>query len=171
MSKSTKRTTKTAHATTTTPPSVPRLPRAGLLPHLGAWACDATLVLLLLLIAAALGFVAAFMLVSGGLLPLGEYADVPTLLAHSLLYIGYLTAVICGYYLWFWCRSGQTPGLRLFSLKVQSLDGSPLKVGQALVRMFTSAFGLGNLLVPLDRNKLAFQDHWGECEVVVLDKA
>ncbi|MGL4206611.1 MAG: RDD family protein [Aeromonadaceae bacterium] len=157
---------------TKTPPHAPapQLPRAGLLPRLGAWACDATLVLLLLLIAAALGFVIALLLVSNGLLPLGEHADVPNLLAHSLPYIGYLAAVICGYFLWFWCRSGQTPGLRLFNLRVQNRDGSPLKVGQALVRMFTSAFGLGNLLVLLDRNKLAFQDHWGECEVVVLEK-
>ncbi len=166
MSKSFKPITKT-------PPHIPtpHLPRAGLLPRLGAWACDATLVLLLLLIAAVLGFVAALLLLSSGLLTLGAHADLPTLLSHSLLYIGYLAAVICSYFLWFWCRSGQTPGLRLFHLKVQSLDGSPLKVGQALVRMFTSAFGLGNLLVLLDPNRLAFQDHWGECEVVILEKA
>ena len=44
-----------------------------------------------------------------------------------------------------------------------------LGYGLALVRMFSSAFGLGNLLVIFDINQLAFQDHWGDCEVILLD--
>lgn len=35
--------------------------------------------------------------------------------------------------------------------------------------MFSSAFGLGNLLVIFDMHQKAFQDHWGNCEVILLD--
>jgi len=105
-----------------------------------------------------------------GRLDLGEHPDVQQWLAHNTLYILFLTFVVCGFYLWFWCKRGQTPGMQVLRLRVQNTDGSHLKVGQALVRMFSSAFGLGNLLVIFDINQLAFQDHWGDCEVVVLDK-
>jgi uncharacterized RDD family membrane protein YckC len=144
------------------------LPRAGLFRRLGAWACDAVLVLALTLIAGALGFGLAFVSLKLGLAKLGDYPDTATWLAHNLLHTLYLACVICGFYLWGWCRTGQTPGLKLLGLRVQNRDGSHLKVAQALVRMFTSAFGLGNLLILFDNNKLTFQDHWADCEVVIL---
>jgi uncharacterized RDD family membrane protein YckC len=151
-------------------PVIPLYPRAGLFRRLGAWALDLPLVGALLGCAAFLGFGLAYLLEKRGALPLGDHPDVAQWLAHSTLYILFLTCVVCGFYLWFWCTKGQTPGMRLFRLRVQNVDGSHLKVGQALVRMFSSAFGLGNLLVIFDINQLAFQDHWGDCEVVVLDK-
>ncbi len=50
--------------------------------------------------------------------------------------------------------------------------GSNIRVTQALIRLATSAFGLGNLLCVFNRaHPRAFQDIWAECEVVVLGKA
>ena len=149
---------------------IPTQPRAGLFRRLGAWALDLPLVGILLGAAAFLGYGLALVLEAMGRLDLGEHPDVQQWLAHNTLYILFLTFVVCGFYLWFWCKRGQTPGMQVLRLRVQNTDGSHLKVGQALVRMFSSAFGLGNLLVIFDINQLAFQDHWGDCEVVVLDK-
>ena len=148
---------------------IPTHPRAGLFRRLGAWACDLPLVGALLGLAAFLGYGLAYLAHQAGLLQLGEHPDLAQWLAHSSLYIIFLTCSVCGFYLWFWCKRGYTPGMRLFRLRVQNIDGSRLKVGQALVRMFSSAFGLGNLLVIFDINQKAFQDHWGDCEVTPLD--
>lgn len=148
---------------------IPTHPRAGLFRRLGAWALDLPLVGILLGAAAFLGYGLALVLEAMGRLDLGEHPDVQQWLAHNTLYILFLTCVVCGFYLWFWCKRGQTPGMRVLRLRVQNTDGSHLKVGQALVRMFSSAFGLGNLLVIFDINQLAFQDHWGDCEVILLD--
>jgi uncharacterized RDD family membrane protein YckC len=148
---------------------IPPPPRAGLFRRLGAWALDLPLVGILLGAAAFLGYGLALVLEAMGRLELDEHPDVQQWLAHNTLYILFLTCVVCGFYLWFWCKRGQTPGMRVLRLRVQNTDGSHLKVGQALVRMFSSAFGLGNLLVIFDINQLAFQDHWGDCEVILLD--
>ncbi|MGE6473350.1 hypothetical protein ACQKDM_27720, partial [Serratia proteamaculans] len=41
---------------------------------------------------------------------------------------------------------------------------------QALIRLFTSGFGLANLTVPFDQQKRGFQDIWAKTKVVVLPK-
>jgi len=84
----------------------------------------------------------------------------------------WLAGVLCSYFVWFWCRVGQTPGMVRFQLRVQNTDNSLLRVGQALVRLATSAFGLGSCMVIFDRREfLAFQDYWAGCEVVVVSTA
>jgi uncharacterized RDD family membrane protein YckC len=90
------------------------------------------------------------------------------LLSHSLLYTAWLAAIIIGFYAWFWVRAGQTIGMRAWRLRVQNKDGSNITLTQALIRMATSAFGLGTLMV-LFSDK-SFQDIWAECEMVVLTK-
>ena len=148
---------------------IPTHPRAGLFRRLAAWAFDLPLVGALLALTAFAGYDIAYLLQTLGLIQLGEYPDLGQWLAHSHLYIFTLTCSVCGFYLWFWCKQGYTPGMRLFRLRVQNIDGSLLIVGQALVRMFSSVFGLGNLLVIFDMHQKAFQDHWGNCEVILLD--
>ncbi len=44
------------------------------------------------------------------------------------------------------------------------------KFHKALIRVGTSAFGLGNFTVPIDPKKRAFQDMWASTQVVVLPK-
>nr|WP_321241804.1 RDD family protein [uncultured Tolumonas sp.] len=148
------------------------LPRAGFRRRLGAWSIDALLVLPLLVAAGYLGYGLAHLLVGVGLLSLGEGATVGEWLAHQLWFSLWLAGVLCSYFVWFWCRDGQTPGMVRFQLRVQNTDGSLLRVGQALVRLATSAFGLGNFMVIFDRREfLAFQDYWASCETVVTSPA
>ncbi len=159
---------RTAPATVPHHARVPVHPRAGLLRRLAAWLYDALLALSLLIIAGFVGYGVAWLLQAAGLLTLQPQQDLADWLAGQWLYSLYLGTVVCGFYAWFWCRAGQTLGMRAWRLRVQNRDGSNIRPTQALVRLATAALGLGNLLVPFDRKRLAFQDHWAHCEVIVL---
>ena len=154
------RHSKKAQPTATpTPPQT--LQQAGLLRRLGAWAVDALLVgaLLSVTLLLALGL-------AHGLLP--AETDIQRWLVEQPLLTLLLAAELIGYFLWHWCRTGQTPGLLLLKLKVQREDGALLTVSGAMIRMLTSAFGLGNLLVVMDLRHRAFQDMWADSAVIEL---
>jgi uncharacterized RDD family membrane protein YckC len=148
------------------------LPRAGFRRRLGAWVIDTLLVLPLLVAAGYLGYGLAYLLVSLNLVALNDGVTVGQWVAHQVWFSLWLAGVLCSYFVWFWCRVGQTPGMVRFQLRVQNTDNSLLRVGQALVRLATSAFGLGSCMVIFDRREfLAFQDYWAGCEVVVVSTA
>ena len=149
-------------------------PTAGLLRRLGALIYDALVVSALLIIAGFIGMAVAKLLLLTGLasVPVGEDA-VWLLTRHplSLIYTFWLAFVICGFYTWFWTRAGQTIGMRAWRLRIQNKDGSNIRITQALIRLATAAFGLGNLLCLFNcKQPRAFQDLWAECEVIVLSK-
>lgn len=149
-------------------------PTAGLLRRLGALLYDALVVTSLLIIAGFIGMgIAKLLLITGmASVPAGE--DTVWLLTRhslSLIYTLWLAFVVCGFYTWFWTRAGQTVGMRAWRLRIQNEDGSQLRVTQALIRLATAAFGLGNLMCLFNRkHPRAFQDIWAECEVIVLSK-
>ncbi|MGL5031343.1 MAG: RDD family protein [Aeromonas sp.] len=152
----------------------PQHPSAGLFRRIGALIYDALVVSALLIIAGFIGMAVAKLLLVTGLatVPTGE--DSLWLLTRhplSLIYTLWLAVVLCGFYTWFWTHLGQTIGMRAWRMRIQNEDGSPIRVTQALIRLATSAFGLGNLMCLFNRQRpRAFQDIWAECEVVVLSK-
>jgi uncharacterized RDD family membrane protein YckC len=85
---------------------------------------------------------------------------------------GILNFVIgIAYYLYFWTSTGQTIGHKLLNLRVVKTDGSPLTVGNALLRYvgwIVSAipFGLGFLWVIWDANKQGWHDKIASTYVV-----
>ena len=135
-----------------------------LLRRLYAWAVDTLLASALLGAVLLLAHLLLWGLMQAGVIAAGE--EISLLLAQSGLFVLLLGALLCGYFLWFWCRSGQTPGLLLAGLELQSADGSRLKVGQAIVRLTTSAFGLGNLMVLFDTKQQSFQDYWAQSKLI-----
>ena len=135
-----------------------------LLRRLYAWAVDTLLASALLGAVLLLAHLLLWGLMQAGVIAAGE--ELSLLLAHSGLFVLLLGALLCGYFLWFWCRSGQTPGLLLAGLELQSADGGRLKVGQAIVRLTTSAFGLGNLMVLFDTKQQSFQDYWAQSKLI-----
>ena len=142
---------------------------ASLLPRLGALLYDALLTTILLVIAGAIGVGIAHLLLWSGMVTLPQGSDIKWLLT-SPIYSAWLAFVLCGFYTWLWTQSGQTPGMTAWNLRIQNHDGSRISVTQALIRLATSAFGLGNLLCLFNQNSpRAFQDIWAECEVVKLD--
>lgn len=151
-------------------PSVHSHPSAGLLRRLGALLYDYLVVISLLVIAGFIGMGIAQLLLVTGLVTLPEGKDVSWLLTGPL-YSAWLALVIFGFYIWFWTRAGQTIGMRAWRLRIQNVDGSNIRITQAIIRLATAAFGLGNLMCLFDRQRpKAFQDIWAECEVIVLSK-
>ncbi|GAA5216863.1 RDD family protein [Corallincola platygyrae] len=146
-------------------------PRAGFLRRLGAFIYDALLVAAIYMVAGAVAMLFTVILEKLGLISLEGYQDMAEYLGVQPWFSFYLAVCICSFFCWFWVRSGQTLGMRAWRLKVQNEDGTPITFTQALIRLFTAAMGLGNLLVIFDRRqKRAFQDYMADCVVVVLSK-
>ncbi|MGF1757886.1 RDD family protein [Photobacterium sagamiensis] len=143
----------------------------GLFRRLGAWVYDSLVVAAVLMLAggAAMAIMAA--LLHFGILELGDHEDVSAYLSThpvaGIIYPAYLAAVMIGFYAYFWCKGGQTLGMRAWKLRIQNADGSNIRLTQAFIRMGTSAFGLGNLLAPFHSKKQSFQDLMAECEMIV----
>lgn len=146
---------------------------AGFFRRIGALIYDLLIVFAIAMLAA--GFVMLGFLIATQLgVSLDPYLDASDFLSNhpiaSPLYTFYLVAVIAGFYCYFWCRAGQTVGMKTWRLRLQNLDGSLITVTQALIRLATACLGLGNLLVLFDTNSRAFQDHFAKCDMVVLPK-
>jgi len=91
-------------------------------------------------------------------------------LTGSLLGAGWAVVVV-GYFVLFWSTTGQTPGMRLLSLRVLTGSGGPPSVGRALVRFV----GLILAVIPLfagfapvlfDDRRRALQDYLAGTAVV-----
>ncbi|MFT6906021.1 MAG: putative RDD family membrane protein YckC [Oleiphilaceae bacterium] len=144
-------------------------PRAHFFKRMGAYIYDLFAVAALLMLATIFAILVVIVGNKIGLINLTAYKDSAEYLARSLIFVGYLAAVIIAFYGYFWSTGGQTIGMKAWRLRVQNSDGSDINFTQSLIRMATSAFGLGNIMALFnDRN--AFQDLWAECEVVELTK-
>ncbi len=150
------------------------LPPAGFFRRIGALIYDSLIVIAILMIAG--GIVVAIMeaLVAAGIMNYGEYQDASDLLTRhpiwSPIYTLYLAFAWIYFFVYFWTRAGQTLGMRAWKLFIRNRDGSRITVTQALIRLATSVFGLGNLTVIIDPKKRSFQDMWAKTEIVVLPK-
>jgi uncharacterized RDD family membrane protein YckC len=116
----------------------------------------------------ALLLVALAMLLTGALLVFthGE-AIAPGNLPYRLA----LLALGIGYFTWFWRKSGQTPGMRAWRVRVVRSDGGALRTRDALLRAVTAlvswlALGLGFLWAAFDRAKLAWHDRLSRTRLV-----
>ncbi|UXI00932.1 RDD family protein [Photobacterium sp. TY1-4] len=146
----------------------------GLLRRLGAWLYDLLVVAAILMLAGGVATALVATLLHFGVISLGPYEDASAYMSQhpvvSVIYSIYLAVVIAGFFAFFWCRGGQTLGMRAWKLRVQNKDGSNLRLTQALIRMATSAFGLGNLWAPFNKEKQSLQDLMANSEMIVLPK-
>lgn len=85
--------------------------------------------------------------------------------AFLLLIVGYILTFVWGfaYYVYFWTRSGQTPGKKIMGLKVITVNGDKLTTGKAIVRVIGYAISsiiiyLGFLWSIWDKNKQTWHD-------------
>jgi len=65
----------------------------------------------------------------------------------SFLYFGY-----------FWTKRGQTPGMRVWKIKVVNKHNGLISWSESLVRYVTALFGLGLLIIPFNKPRQAVQD-------------
>lgn len=154
---------------TTSPSRPPYNPgvvrRAGFFPRLQAWCIDAVSAAFLVLVAGYVIGIVCWGLQHLSLLPVE--GEISMWLSQQLWFSLFLAGVLCSYFVCYWCLQGRTPGMHLARLRVQNTDGSPLRISQALIRLGTSAFGLGNVMVIFDSHDvMAFQDYWAKCEVI-----
>lgn len=95
-------------------------------------------------------------------------------LLDVILFVAMLASATA-FYVWFWCRSGQTLGMLAWRLRVQDERGRLLTPRLALLRLLLAwpAFflaGIGFLWVLIDRNNDALHDKLSKTRVVLLPK-
>ncbi|KUJ00886.1 RDD family protein [Vibrio sp. MEBiC08052] len=152
----------------------PHLQTAGFIRRIGALVYDTCLILVLEILAAAVIVLMLEAMVAVGLLHYGIDKDVSGFLTHnpfwSSIFTAYLAMIWIGFFVWFWTQKGQTLGMKAWRLMVSNADGTPITITQALIRLFTSGFGLSNLTVPLDPQKRGFHDIWAKTNLYVIPK-
>ncbi len=99
-----------------------------------------------------------------------------TLGPGAYLYRGVLGAAIAGYYVLNWTRSGQTLGMRAWSLRAVTDRGRPLGFRAALLRFVWAIVAwtpaaLGVLWLYLDPERLALHDRLSKTRVVHLSRS
>jgi len=88
---------------------------------------------------------------------------------YSILNSGFLIAAVCLFFVWFWTHGGQTLGMRAWRLKVQRMNGTSITSFQAILRLATGFFGLGNIwLLSKNSEGMSLQDRISGSEIVVL---
>jgi len=146
-------------------------PIASFGPRIGALIYDMLIVIGIAAVAGAIGLGIAEGLIAANIVDIGgRYLDSADYAGDQLWFAVLVWGSVCSFYLWFWTHGGQTVGMRAWRLRVQNSDGSAISITQALLRLATAAFGLGNLQVPFDTKNRAFQDHWARCDVLRLSK-
>lgn len=149
-------------------------PRAGFARRLAAMIYDVLILCAIVMLAAALAMLAVQCLVWSGVVSLQGYTDLADYLNSGWrrwLHLSYYASVILGFYSYFWCKAGQTLGMRAWRMLVVTQDGQPLRFWQAISRALFALAGLGNVWLWLRWGKgLALQDQLTKTQVIVLSK-
>lgn len=147
-------------------------PRAGLWRRLAALFYDWLILIALWMLAMALGLGVVALLNSAGLISFAGYADPAAYVAaHKIWFQLYSLALFIGFYLYFWCKGGQTLGMRSWRILLVQQNGKPITLKQAAIRASTALLGLGNLWLLIRWGKgLALQDQLSKTQMIVLTK-
>lgn len=147
-------------------------PRASFIRRLGALGYDFLVGAAVYAVAHFAGFIIIAILANLNPTVCDDGADIQQCLITSKVYSGYLITVVCAFFVWFWSHGGQTLGMRAWRLKIQRMDGQTISVTQAVIRLCTSFFGLGNLwLLSSNSEGMSLQDRMSGSEMVVLSHA
>ena len=154
--------------TVTAPTSSASLPSASLIKRLAAIVYDSLLVM-----AVAMAYGALFLAIKYSFfhpeLQGGERAVMGT-----GGFVGLLLA-IQGFFWFFWCRGGQTLGMRAWRLQIQQADGRTPTLQQAIIRGLVAPLSLGLLGLGYwwslwDKEHRTWQDIASDTQVVSLPK-
>ncbi len=141
----------------------------GFFRRMGAWLYDALVLIAVEMLA--IGLVVALVgLMTYMGFSIEGYIDVSDYLTRhpnvSLLFSGYVFGIAALFYGYFWTRAGQTIGMKAWKIEIISEFGGRVTATQALIRMTTSCFGLGNLFVFFSPTKRAFQDVFANSQII-----
>ena len=82
----------------------------------------------------------------------------------AFIYVFVILLVYLAYFPFFWARSGQTPGMRIFGLRVvRDADGGKIGGGQAIIRLIGlwisfAVFYLGIIWILVDKRRRGWHD-------------
>ena len=149
---------------------LPALPGAGLFRRLAALLYDGFLIVAIWML---VGFILQLIFgtdtnrLEGGVVQTDPVLDVVLFAAMILS--------AAAFYIWFWCRSGQTLGMLAWRLRVQDYQGNLISPKRAALRLALAwpAFfllGLGYLWLLVDKNHDALHDRFSKTRVVLLPK-
>jgi len=147
-------------------------PRAGLLRRLAALIYDWLVLAALWMLAIGLALVVVALLEKAGAISLTGYLDEAEFIQKNPLWFQlYSLLLFVWFYLYFWVKGGQTLGMRAWRILLIQPTGVAISWKQALLRLLTALFGLGNLWLWLRWGKgLALQDQLAGTIVVKLTK-
>jgi uncharacterized RDD family membrane protein YckC len=147
---------------------------AGFFLRLAAWFYDFLIIVAILILGAGVLVSIGEALIKLGVVHHENYLDTADFLSHhpiaSPLFTAYLALIWLGFFVFFW-RRGQTLGMRAWGLAIVDLQGGKITVTQALIRLFTSAFGLANLAALIDPQNRGFQDIWAKTYIIKVKKS
>ncbi len=88
---------------------------------------------------------------------------------------GYLWLIAGAYFIWCWHRGGQSPGMKVWRIKVVNQQGLPISLDQAIRRYVFASFGLilcgaGFLWAFFDREDLFMHDRLTGSHLIMLEK-
>lgn len=117
-------------------------------------------------------------LVLAGVLALGSLVIIiarggAAIPAGNPAYRLFLLALTAAYFIGFWSRGGQTPGMRTWNLRVETAAGTPLPIALATGRfaaalLSAACLGIGLAWLLVDRDQLAWHDRLSGTRVVRL---
>jgi uncharacterized RDD family membrane protein YckC len=143
--------------------------RAGIMRRLGALMYDFLVAMAVYAVAHFIGFIIIAVLAYLNPTFCSDNTDIQQCLITSKVYSGYLISVVCFFFIWFWTHGGQTLGMRAWRLKVQRMNGASITPVQAVLRLCTGFFGLGNVwLLSKSSEGMSLQDRISGSEIVVL---
>lgn len=143
--------------------------RAGIMRRLGALMYDFLVAMAVYAVAHFVGFIVVAVLANLNPTFCSDNADIQQCLITSDVYSGYLIAVVCFFFIWFWTHGGQTLGMRAWRLKVQRMNGTSITTLQAILRLATGFLGLGNIWLLSKRSEgMSLQDRISGSEIVIL---
>ena len=124
-----------------------------------------------LLVVMGLLMIAGFIAVGAYHLITGEEA-IP---ANSLVFQLYLLAVISGYFLYFWKRSGQTVGMKAWRIRLVNRKKEAISVKQLLIRQLVAIPAYCLLLLGViwqywDKSGLNWHDHASGTKLIYIPK-
>ena len=134
-------------------------------------------VLIVFLITVAVSLITQQLIIHSGLIeleqvPISETESVFVIPADSIfnLILKSLWLILSFIYFgYFWTKRGQTPGMKVWKVKVINQNGELINWFQSLNRYITALFGIGLLFVIFNRDRLTLQDKLSDTSLVMVN--
>lgn len=123
-------------------------------------------VLIVFFITVVTTFIIQQIMISSGLVPLQDVqiSETETIKvippnSFSILFLKSLWLIVSFlYFAYYWSTRGQTPGMRVWKMKLQNQNGTLISWPQAFSRYVGAIFGLGLVWMIFNPDRLALQD-------------